>query len=229
MAGIIVGGWWQCRAESQCPLATSDFADNILIDGYQFFAIQPTTPAGGVVANQSGLDTWFNTYFFHVGDNATRLTDTQYSLLGVDKDSFWRGIFGIGIAYYSRYQRASNANVIRNYVIKLGMSYPVIITSPEDLLIDSMAGEDSGDCQPGSPWGTPGICPNPYDPVNTQLEADILLQSPTAVVIRNVEAAGIDSEEVVGESWRNSYTQTQNNLRTGVNSTVTTRSPGIKT
>lgn len=221
MAGIIVGGWWQCRAASQCPLGTSgDFADNILLDGYQFFALAATTPSGGVVANQNGLDTWFNTYFFHVGDNSTRMTDSQYAQLGADKDSFWRGIFGIGIAYYSRYQRSSNADEIRNYVDKVAMSYPIVITTPNDLLIDSMAGENTGDCEAGEPWGTPGICPNPYDPVNNQLEADILFQTPAGVVIRNVEGSGIDAEEVVGESWRNSTSQTLSSLRSGVNSSA---------
>lgn len=219
MAGIVVGGWWQCRAASQCPQGFGDFADNVLIDGYQYYGIAPTTPFNGVVANQNGLDNWFNTNFFHMNDNATRMTDNQYATLGADTDSFWRGIFGVGIAYYSRTQRPSNANEIKNYVNKVSMSYPIIITTPTDLLIDSMASENSGDCEQGVTWGTPGICPNPYDPVNTQLEAEILFQTPSNTVIRNVEAAGIDAEEVVGESWRYSASSTLRSLRTSVTST----------
>jgi hypothetical protein len=220
MAGIVVGGWWQCRATSQCPDGIGDFADNIVIDGYVYSGTLPSPPSGGVLANQNGLDTWFNTYFFHVGDNATRMTDSQYAALGVDKDAFWRGIFGVGIAYYSRTGRPSNSDIVRNYWDKLGMSYPVVISTPVNLLIDGMSAEGAGDCQNGSPWGTPVICPNPYDPVNTQLEAAILLQDPTSVTIRNVQTGGVDAEEVVGESWRNTAAQTLGSLRHNVSSSA---------
>ncbi len=204
MAGIIVGGWWSCRSSKYNCNSSGDFADNVLVDNYLYSGMMPSTPSGGIVANQAGLDSWFNTYFFHLGDNSTRLTDSQYAGLGMDTDSYWRGIFGIGIAYYSRYGRASNGNVIHNMIDKVSMSYPVVITTPYNNVIDTLSGEDVGECNYSTytAWGTPGVCPNPYDSADNQLQAAILFESPSATTVRNVLPPGIDAEAVVGMSWR---------------------------
>src|ERR1019366_3859308 len=186
MSGIVVGGWWSCRtSQYNCPTA-GDFADNITVDNYRYNGWAPTLPVGGVVANQAGLDGWFNTYFFHVGDNLTRMTDGQYARLSLDTDSYWRGIFGVGIAYYSRYGRGSNNDTVHNMIDKVGMSYPIIMTTPISALIDTLNGEGVGGCGGGNAWGTPGYCPNPYDSVDNQLEASILFQSPVTTTVRNV-------------------------------------------
>jgi len=218
LAGIVVGGWWQCRSSNYNCVSHGDFANGIEIDGYQYTGWAPSTPVGGVIANQNGLDSWFDTYFFHHGDNATRMTDSQYGSLGLDTDSYWRGIFGVGIAYYSRYGQGSNGNIIRNYTDKFSLSYPIVITTPVDLVIDTMSGEDIGECLNTSytAWGTSGVCPNPYDTLNNQLEAAILFQSPSHVSIQNVKAQGIDAEAVVGLSWRQSSTSNLSVLRNNV-------------
>jgi len=228
MAGIVVGGWWQCRSSNYNCVSHGDFADAVFIDGYQYFGWAPSVPVGGVVANQNGLDTWFDTYFFHHTDNGTRMTDSQYGSLGLDTDSYWRGIYGIGIAYYSRYGRGSNGDVIRNYTDKVSMSYPIVITNPVNVVIDTMSGEDVGEClyTNYTAWGTSGVCPNPYDSLNNQMQAAILFQRPSHVMIRNVEAPGIDAEAVVGLSWRQSAASNTANLRNNVaveNSYVSSR------
>jgi hypothetical protein len=231
LAGIIVGGWWGCRSFAyNCP-AGGDFADNVLIDNYRYGGWPPSTPTGGVIANQTGLDNWFNTYFFHTGDNATRMTDNTYARLGPDTDSYWRGIFNVGVAYYSRYQRGSNNDIIRNMIDKVGMSYPIVITTPVNGLIDTLNGEDVGLCSftPAEAWGTPGYCPNPYDPVDNQLQASILFQSPVGTTVQNVAANGINSEAVVGLSWRSSYASNLSKLRSTVsveNAFVSSLFPG---
>ncbi len=216
MAGIVVGGWWSCRSSMyNCP-SSGDFADNITVDNYLYSGWLPTTPVGGVVANQAGLDGWFNTYFFHVGDNQTRMTDKMYSSLNYDTDSYWRGIFGIGIAYYSRYGRGSNNDIVRNMIDKVGMSYPIVITNPLNALIDTLNGESVGTCAPGYTWGTPGYCPNPYDSADNELEAAILFAGPLATTVRNISNGGIIAESVVGLSWRVNASVNLANLRKAV-------------
>ena len=94
-AGVIIGGWWGTRApytscERRAFVNVEDLGDATSLDGIVFYGWNWGTLSQSQMA-QNALDSWFNTNFFHVGDNQTRLTDQNKAGLGVIPDSMWRG------------------------------------------------------------------------------------------------------------------------------------------
>ncbi len=121
-AGVVVGGWWGTRAPWTSTsggvfLNSENLGDATSLDSVVFYGLNWGTQSQSQVA-QNALDTWFNTYFFHVGDNQTRLTDQDLANLGLITDSMWRGIYHVVFATYSRYGRPVLGVIVHNVNVK---------------------------------------------------------------------------------------------------------------
>jgi len=220
-AGFVIGGWWGNRApwtqaSGTVFLNTLDLGDGTLFDGLLYYGRNWTTTTQNQTG-QNALDSWFNTYFFHVGDNATRLTDQNLALLGPAADSVWRGIYHVGVAVYTRYMRPVVDVTLHNVQVKETQNYPIVVTSPVGLTVDTMSLEGVGWCNGNSSYGAYGsaTCPNPYDSTNYELAGAILLYEQQATTVRNVQAGGGSSAvlEVVAEPWEISSSQELSDFR----------------
>ncbi len=214
-AGFVIGGWWGNRAPWTQPsgstfLNSLDLGDGTVFDGLLYYGRSWPTGAQSQAA-QNALDSWFNTYFFHLGDNATRLTDQNLALMGPASDSVWRGVYHVGVAVYSRFMRPVVEVTLHNVQVKETQNHPVIVTAPQGLTVDSMSLEGVGWCNGGSSFGAFGsaTCPNPYDSTNYELPGAILLYQQQLTTVRNVQAGSGSSAvlEVVAEPWQVSSSQ----------------------
>jgi len=174
-AGFIVGGWWGTRAPGTSVsggeyLNTENLGDGTDIEGITFYGQDWATQSQSQTA-QNALDTWFNTYFFHAGDNQTRLTDQNLASLGPVTDSMWRGIYHVMFAAYSRYWRPVLGVTVHNANVKGTQNYPIVATSANNWVIDGLGVEDVGYCDGNPAFGSFGSsgCPSPYDTVNVEL------------------------------------------------------------
>ena len=180
-AGFVIGGWWGVRApttslEGNAYLNAENLGDGTDLENTVFYGANwPTLSQSQTV--QNALDTWFNTNFFHVSENQTRLTDQGQANLGVVTDSMWRGIYHVMFAMYSRYGRPVLGVTVHQANIKGTQNYPIVATSAISWVIDGLGTEDVGYCDANSTYGAYGSssCPSPYDSVNTELPGAVLL------------------------------------------------------
>ena len=211
-AGIIIGGWWGTRAPSTSVsgnvyLNGENLGDATSLDNVTFFAGNwPTQSQSQTV--QNALDTWFNTYFFHVADNQTRLTDQNQAALGAVTDSMWRGIYHVMFATYSRYGRPVIGVQIHNANLKGTQNYPIIANAAANWVVDGVGGEDVGFCDGNTTFGTFGSvnCPSPYDSVNNILPGAMLIYGFQNFTARDVSVNGAVSE-AAAEPWQISPAQ----------------------
>jgi hypothetical protein len=218
-AGIIVGGWWGTRAPAtsvsgQAFLNAENLGDATAIDGMVFYGWDwPSQSQSQTV--QNALDSWFNTNFFHVGDNQTRLTDQNQAQLGVETDSMWRGIYQVMFGAYSRYGRPILGVTVHNASVKGTQNYPIVATSAVDWVIDGLGAEDVGNCDGNGAYGSFGStsCPSPYDSVNNVLPGAILLSGFQGVTVKNVQVSASPILEVVAEPQQVSAAQQLQDFR----------------
>jgi hypothetical protein len=229
-SGIIIGGWWGTRAPQTSASGLNfvngyNLGDATTLDDIEFIGTLWTTQSQSQIA-QNALDTWFNTYFFHVAENQTRLTDQDQANLGFVTDSLWRGIYHIMMATYTRYGRAVIGVVVHNVTVKETQNYPIVATSAFNWVIDGLDMEGVGYCDGNSSYGAFGSsgCPSPYDSVNNELPGAVLLYS-----FQNIYAKGIFGEggpvmEAVAEPQQVSAAQAKQDFRqqlTNIESLVT--------
>ncbi|WP_263355817.1 glycoside hydrolase family 55 protein [Acidicapsa ligni] len=201
-AGIIVGGWWGSRAPSTSTsgevfLNAENLGDSTALDGMVFYGANWASVSQAQTV-QNALDTWFNTYFFHVSDNQARLTDQNQAGFGVITDSMWRGIYHVMFAAYSRYGRPVLGVTIHNANVKETQNYPIVATAAGGWVIDGLGLEDVGYCNGAAANGNYGStsCPSPYDSVNNQLPGAILLSGFQNISARNIGASGAVLESI---------------------------------
>ena len=219
-AGIIVGGWWGSRAPTTSAsggvfVNDLNLGDGTLLDEISFYGEGWATQSQSQIA-QNALDTWFNTYFFHVGDNQTRLTDQdQATLLGVIPDSMWRGIYHVMFATYSRYGRPVLGVQVHNANVKATQNYAIVATSAMDWVIDGLGTEDVGYCDANSAYGAFGStnCPSPYDSVNSQLPGVVLLYSFSNIYAKGIQTGGSPILETIAEPQQVSAARAQEDFR----------------
>ena len=195
-AGIIIGGWWGTRApwtsvNGGLFLNQANLGDATFVDGIIFYGWDWPTQSQSQTA-QNALDTWFNTYFFHVGDNQTRLTDQNQATLGVVTDSMWRGIYHVMFATYSRFGRPVVGVRVNGANVKETQNYPIVATSAVNWVLDGLVTENVGYCDANSAFGTFGStsCPSPYDSVNNLLPGAALLYGFENVYVKNFDVSG---------------------------------------
>jgi len=195
-AGIIVGGWWGARApwtsaNGNVFLNQFNLGDATSLDGVVFYGANWGTLSQSQTA-QNALDTWFNTNFFHVGDNQTRLTDQGKASLGAVTDSMWRGIYHVMFATYSRYGRAVLGVSVHNANVKGTQNYPIVATGANSWVIDGLGLEEVGYCNGSAANGTFGStsCPSPYDSANNILPGSVLMYPVENIVLRGVSGGG---------------------------------------
>ena len=201
-AGIIVGGWWGNRAPATSTsggvyLNVENLGDATALDGITFYGYNFSTASQSQSA-QNALDSWFNTYFFHVGDNQTRLTDQNQAALGVLTDSMWRGVYQVMFAAYTRYGRPVAGVTLRNVQVKGTQNFAVIATTAIDWTIDGLGEEDAGYCDGNVAFGSYGstACPNPYDNVDSILPAMILMSGFQNIYLHDITPAGAVLEDL---------------------------------
>jgi hypothetical protein len=221
-SGFIIGGWWGSRApgtslSGDLYLNNENLGDATTIDGLVFYGWNWATASQSQIA-QNALDTWFNTYFFHVADNQTRLTDQNQANLGVVTDSMWRGIYHVVFAVYSRYGRPVLSVTVRNVNVKSTQNYPVLATAANNWVIDGLGTEDVGSCDATSSFGSFGStsCPSPYDSVNNVLPGAVLLYNFAGIFARGISVAGSPILEDVAEPQQVSAAQQLSDFRTGL-------------
>lgn len=212
-AGIIIGGWWGNRAPGTSQSGYSfvnaeNLGDATQVDGLTFYGYNFPTASQSQVA-QNSLDNWFNTYFFHVSDNQTRLTDQDLASLSPVTDSMWRGIYHVVFATYSRYGRPVIGVALRNIQIKETQNYAVIAMTPVNWTIDDMGEEDAGYCDGNAAYGSYGStsCPNPYDSVDSILPAMILMYRFQNIYLHDIVPAGAVLEDVAEPQQISAATQ----------------------
>ena len=241
-AGFVIGGWWGTRApwtsvSGGTYLNTLNLGDATVVDGVLYYARQWATLSQSQTA-QNALDSWFNTNFFHVGDNQTRLTDQNLAVLGAATDAVWRGVTGTMFAVYSRYMRPVYYVGIRNATVKWAQNYEVIGTAPIGWEIDGLSAEVVGWCDGNPAYGTFGSagCPNPYDSVNTQLAGAVLLYEFQGMDFKNIQVGGSPILDPVAEPWQVSAAQQLSDFRAGLsnfnsfaNTSVTARTQPVGT
>ncbi len=237
MAGVIVGGWWGTRAPYTSPsgqlyVNLEDLGDGTVLDGIVFYGWNWPTLSQSQTA-QNALDTWFNTNFFHVGDNQTRLTDQSRAGLGAVTDSMWRGIYHVMFAAYSRYNRPVLGVTIHNANVKGTQNYPVVATAAFDFTVDGLGMEDVGFCngvQANGAFGS-SACPSPYDSVNNQLAATILMTGFGTVNLHNVGGAALETiaepPQISAAQQLADLRQNVTNLASSSSSTVTPRTSPV--
>ncbi len=221
-SGIIIGGWWGNRAPTTSPsgqiyLNQENLGDATNLDGMVFYGMNWAALSQSQTA-QNALDTWFNTYFFHVGDNQTRLTDQNQAQLGVVTDSMWRGIYHVMFATYSRYGRPVLGVTVHNANVKSTQNYPIVATSAIQWVIDGLGMEKVGSCNASATYGAFGstTCPSPYDSVNNELPGAILLYQFQNMYVKDVVAGGSPILEAVAEPQQVSAAQQLQDFRVGL-------------
>jgi hypothetical protein len=231
-AGIIVGGWWGTRAPGTSVsggiyLNQENLGDATSIDGIVFYGLDWGTESQSQTA-QNALDTWFNTYFFHVGDNQTRLTDQNQANLGLITDSMWRGIYHVMFATYSRYWRPVLGVTVHNANVKGTQNYPIVATSANDWVIDGLGTEDVGFCDGNANFGSFGSssCPSPYDSVNVELPGFVLLYGFSNIYAKDIGGGGAVLE-AVAEPQQVSAAQQLQDFRTKLTSLQSVATPAI--
>ena len=224
-SGFVVGGWWGTRAPTTSVsggvyLNVENLGDATALDTVLFYGADWTTQSQSQTV-QNALDTWFNTNFFHVGDNQTRLTDQNQAALGVITDSMWRGIYHVMFATYSRYNRPVLGVTVHGANVKGTQNYPIIATAANSWVIDGVGGEDLGYCDGNPGFGTFGStsCPSPYDSVNNVLPGILLMSGFSNITIRNVAAGTSAVVETIAEPPQISAAQQLIDLRTGASVT----------
>ena len=80
------------RERARRSLNSRTLGDATSIDGMVFYGTDWATQSQSQTA-QNALDTWFNTYFFHVEDNQTQAYGPEPGKPGVATDSVWRGVY----------------------------------------------------------------------------------------------------------------------------------------
>jgi hypothetical protein len=228
-SGFVIGGWWGVRAPSTSPegsvfLNALNLGDGTDLENTVFYGQDWATLSQSQTA-QNALDTWFNTNFFHVAENQTRLTDQNQANLGPVTDSMWRGIYHVAFAMYSRYFRPVIGVTVRQLSVKGTQNYPVVATSGIDWLIDTIGTEDVGQCDGNSAYGAYGSssCPNPYDSVNSELSAVALIYGFQNLYARDITVVASPLLEALAEPWQVSAAQQLTDFRlnvTNVNSQV---------
>ncbi len=205
MSGLIIGGWWGTRAPNTSAsgntyLNDENLGDQTFVDGITFYGMNWQTQAQSQTA-QNALDSWFNTYFFHVSDNQTRLTDQNQAPVGGVTDSLWRGVYHVVLATYSRYYRPVYGVYLHNANVKSTQNYPVVGNGAVNWRIDTLNTENVGWCDANSLYGAYGStsCPNPYDSVNNELMGAVLLYNFQNITANNIDAEGSPIAETIAE------------------------------
>lgn len=218
-AGIIIGGWWGTRAPSTSTSGSAfvnhqNLGDSTNVDSIIFYGQNWTTQSQSQIA-QNALDTWFNTYFFHAGDNQTRLTDQNQANLGPVTDSMWRGIYHVMFATYSRYGRPVLGVTVRNANVKGTQNYAIVGTSAINWVIDGLGTENVGNCDGNSTYGAYGStnCPSPYDSVNTELPGMVLLYNFQNIYAKGIIVSGSPVLEGIAEPQQVSTAQALTDFR----------------
>uniref|UniRef100_E6QPH2 Uncharacterized protein n=1 Tax=mine drainage metagenome TaxID=410659 RepID=E6QPH2_9ZZZZ len=219
MSGLIIGGWWGTRApdtssSGNAYLNEENLGDATFVDGIVFYGMNWPTQAQSQTA-QNALDSWFNTYFFHVGDNQTRLTDQNKAPVGGVTDALWRGVYHVMLATYSRYYRPVLGVYLHNANVKSTQNYPVVATAAADWMIDSLGTENVGWCDANSLFGAYGStsCPNPYDSVNNELMGAVLLYDFQNITARGIAVTGSPVAETIAEPPQVSAAQQLSDFR----------------
>jgi len=241
LSGIIIGGWWGSRAPGTSPsggvyLNTENLGDATDIENIVFYGYDWSTQSQSQIA-QNALDTWFNTYFFHVGDNQTRLTDQDQANLGVVTDSMWRGIYHVMFATYSRYGRPVNGVIVHNANVKQTQNYAIVATSAVDWTIDGLGTEDFGYCDGNAAYGPYGSasCPNPYDSVDSELPGVVLLHGFQDIYAKGIVGSGPVLETIAEPQQISAAQQLEDfrggltNIQSGAASTQTPRTAPVPT
>ncbi len=218
-AGIIIGGWWGNRAPGTSVsgnlfLNEENLGDATYVDGMTFYGWNwPSQSQSQTV--QNSLDTWFNTNFFHVGDNQARLTDQDQANLGVVTDSMWRGIYQVMFATYSRYGRPVLSVEVHNANIKGTQNYPIVATAANGWVIDTLGVEDVGFCDANGSYGSFGStsCPSPYDSVNNELPGAVLLYGFQNIFAKDVKVGANPILETFAEPQQVSAAQELSDFR----------------
>ncbi len=233
MSGLIIGGWWKSRApgtsvEGGAVVNEYNLGDGTSVDGVVFYGYNWTTQAQSQTG-QNALDTWFNTYFFHVQDNQTRLTDQNKAPAGGVTDSLWRGIYHVMFATYSRYDRPVIGVYLHNANIKYTQNYPIIATAATGWTIDSIGTEYVGWCDSNSSFGAYGSasCPNPYDSVDNELMGAVLLYDFQNMTARNINVTGSPIADTVAEPPQVSLSQQVSDFRYGLTNTDSLASSAV--
>ena len=221
-AGYVIGGWWGSRAPWTSPsggvfLNDENLGDATVFDGILFYGRTWATQSQSQTA-QNALDTWFNTNFFHTGDNQTRLTDQNLATLGVATDSMWRGVYGVMFAMYSRYMRPVYGVMIHNATVKWGQNHMVVATEPVGWEIDGLSAELVGWCDGNPSFGSFGSsgCPNPFDSVDNQLPGAVLVYGFSQLNFQNIQVGGSPILDTVAEPWQVSAAQQLVDFRLGL-------------
>jgi len=241
-AGFVIGGWWGVRApttslEGDIYLNGENLGDGTDLENTVFYGSNwPTLSQSQTV--QNALDTWFNTNFFHVNENQTRLTDQGQANLGVVTDSMWRGIYHVMLAMYTRYGRPVLGVTVHQANVKGTQNYPIVVTSAINWDIDYIGTEDVGQCDGNSAYGAYGSasCPNPYDSVNTELPGVVLAYGFQNMFVRDIVSSGSPILEAVAEPQQVSAAQVLadfranlTNLNSSVASSIIPRSAAVPT
>jgi len=220
-AGIIIGGWWGTRAPTTSASGnafenTENLGDATNIDGMVFYGWDWPTASQSQIA-QNALDTWFNTYFFHVTDNQTRLTDQNQANLGPVTDSMWRGIYHVVFATYSRFGRPVLGVTVHNVNVKQTQNYVILASWANQWVIDGVGMEAVGFCNGSTSLGTFGStsCPSPYDSVNNELPGAVLLYQFGNIFAKDI-GGGAAVLEGVAEPQQVSAAQQLEDFRRGL-------------
>ncbi len=221
-AGFVIGGWWGVRApgtstEGAYYLNAENLGDGTDFENTVFYGINWATLSQSQTA-QNALDTWFNTNFFHVSENQSRMTDQNQANLGVVTDSMWRGIYHVMFAMYSRYGRPVLGVTVHQANVKGTQNYPIIATAAVDWDIDYIGTEDVGVCDGNSAFGAYGSssCPSPYDSVNTELPGLVLLYGFQNLTAHDILNAGSPILEAIAEPQQVSAAQALQDFRLNV-------------
>jgi hypothetical protein len=221
-AGFVIGGWWGVRApttsaEGDLFLNAENLGDGTDLENTVFYGANwPTLSQSQTV--QNALDTWFNTYFFHVSENQTRLTDQAQANLGVVTDSMWRGIYHVMFAMYSRYGREVLGVTVHQANVKETQNYPIVATSAINWDIDYVGTEDVGNCDGNAAYGAYGSanCPSPYDSVNTELPGLALMYGFQNLSMHDMTSGGSPILEAIAEPQQVSAAQQLQDFRANV-------------
>jgi hypothetical protein len=187
------------------------------VDGLLFYGRLWPTQSQSQIA-QNALDSWFDANFFHVEDNATRLTDQDLATFGPVTDSMWRGIYHVTFAAYSRYLRPVLAVNLHNFVVKGTQNYPVLATAPSGWTIDGLVAEVVGWCDGNETYGAYGStsCPSPYDSVDNELPAPVLLYRFNQMYAKDINVPINPMVETVAEPQQVSAAQQLADFRAGL-------------
>ena len=241
-AGMVIGGWWGVRApttsiEGGAYLNQENLGDATTLDNIVFYGQNwPTLSQSQTV--QNALDTWFNTNFFHVAENQTRMTDQGQANLGVVTDSMWRGIYHVMFAMYSRYGRPVLGVTVHQANVKGTQNYAIVATSAINWVIDGLGTEDVGFCDSNATYGAYGSsnCPSPYDSVNTELPAAVLLYGFQNIYAKDVGVEGspvlegfAEPQQVSAAQVLSDFRQNLTNFQSQTASSIVPRSAPVAT